>query len=137
MSEQDPEMGKWDPNPNEPREPFLPDEMFEPSEKNTEVPSLRGLHKPKKPVTKEGIQEFLTELKPFIFDIQKLSRKDQHTIGGYIQELKDEVHSGDFSDELRGAFEKVATHFSGLLLHSAPIDQEAVLEDIQHVESML
>ncbi len=136
MSDQDPEMGKWDQNPSERREPCLPAEMLEPSG-DTETPGLSGLHMPKKPITKEGLKGFMIELKPLIEDIQHLSRKDQHKIGSYLQEVKNDMHFGGFPEELMGAFEKVAVHFAGLLLHSAPLDQEAVLKDIESLESML
>ena len=136
MRHRDHEMGKWDRNPPEPREPFLPDEMLEPTGA-PESPSLVGLHMPKKPLNVEGLKGFLIEIKPFIEQIQSLSRQDQHKVGSYLQEIKNEIHFGEFSEELAEAFEKVAVHFSGLLLHSAPIDQQAVLDDIQRVESML
>ena len=136
MSDQDPEMGKWERNPSEPREPFLPDEMLEPVGEG-ETPSLKGLHKPDKPLTKEGMKKFLIELKPLVEKIQGLSRKDQHKMGSILQDLKNDLHFGDFSEEFIKAFEKVAVHFAGLLLHSAPIDHEAVLKDIENTESML
>ena len=136
MSEPDPEMGKWDHNPSEPREPFLPDEMFGPDDE-AEKPNLSSLHMPKKPLTKEGIQAFLIELTPFIIEIQGLSRKEQHAIGSHLQKVNNEIQSGDFSEEVAVGFEKVAVHFAGLLLHSAPVDREAVLADIKNLESML
>jgi len=136
MSEQEPEMGKWDQNPSEPREPFLPDEMFE-FKNEGEIPSLEGLHIPKKPLTHEGLKGFLIELKPLVEDILHLSRQDQHKLGSYLQDIKKDMELGDFSEEIMGAFEKVAVHFSSLLVHSAPIDQEAVLKDINNAESML
>lgn len=136
MSDQEPEMGKWNQNPPEPREPFLPDEMFE-SNQEGESPSLAGLHIPKKPLTQEGLKNFLIELKPLVEEIQHLSRQDQHKLGSYLQDIKKEMELGDFSEEIVMAVEKVAVHFSGLLLHSAPIDRKAVLKDIESAESML
>jgi hypothetical protein len=92
---------------------------------------------PKKPLTVKGLKGFLIEIKPFVEQIQSLSRQDQHKAGSYLQKIKNEIYFGEFSEELAQAFEKVTVHFSGLLLHSAPIDQQAVLDDIKRVESML
>lgn len=125
-----------DQEPDEPHEPFLPDEMLEPSY-TPEAPELKNLHLPKSPITKERLKAFLIEFKPLVDHIQEMSRKDQHLLDSHLQQIKNQLHSSDLGDEISHLFEKVAMHFSNLLRHSAPIDQDAVIKDIDKLESKL
>lgn len=139
MQEEQPEIGRFKPkgdSSKEPREPFFPDEMLEPGHK-PEPPSLKGLHVPKAPLTKEKLSAFLIELKPMAEGIQAMSREDQHLIGAHLQEVKNLMHSADFSDKNVAIFEKIVDHFNELLIHSRPVDQNAVLSAIELLETKL
>lgn len=131
------EMGKWDENPKEPREPLLPDEMLYSSGGEVETPRVEGLHMPKKPLTIDGLKSFLIELKPLVEHINFLRRNDQHKIISYLQEVRKEICLESFSNEQIFAFEKVTFHFSELLMHSNPFDVRAVLKDIEILEATL
>jgi len=122
--------------PKEPHEPFSPDEMLEPNPEGSS-PSLAGFHMPKPPLTKKKLVAFLMELKPLVEHIQEMSRKDQHRLAGDLQEVKNELHAGDFSEEILRLFEKITEHFNDLLTHSTPLDQKGVLEAIHELESKL
>jgi len=138
MDQEEPDIGRFQPkgDPNEPREPFLPDEMLEPSYE-AEVPSLKALHVPKAPVTKEGLKNFLIELKPIVEDIEEMSRKDQHLLAKHLQDVKNGVHASGLSDTVTRTFEKLVDHFYGLLVHSQPVDKQMVLENISELENSL
>ncbi len=137
--EEEPEMGRFDPKgepPGEPVEPFLPDEMLEPG-LEPEVPSIKSLHVPSAPVTKEVLKNFLIELKPFIHEIHAMSRQDQHLVGKYLQDVKNAMKVKDFSEDVVDLFDQVVNHFNELLTHSRPIDQDETLKTISVLESKL
>ena len=139
MQEEQPEFGRFKPKgdiPKEPREPFFPDEMLEPSYK-PESPTMKGLHFPKAPLTKKKLMTFLIEFKPIASAIQELSRNDQHLLAMQLQDIKNLLHAGDFQAEIVKTFEKIADHFNELLVHSRPVDQEAVSNAITQLEAFL
>jgi len=127
---------KGDFPPKEPHEPFFPDEMLEPSHE-AESPSLAGLHVPQVPITKEKLATFLIELEPIVEGIQQISRKDQHLVATRLQEVKNTLHTQDFSEEIVHLFEKITDHFNDLLTHSTPLDQKAVLSDISQLQGLI
>lgn len=120
--------------PKEPREPF--EEMLNLSHE-PQAPLLKGLHIPKEPLTKEGLKTFLIELKPIVREIMQMSRRDQHLAGQKIQDVKNLIHASDLSKEILPAYEKIAEHFSDLLTHSTPLDQEAAIAKIESLQLKL
>ena len=139
MQEEQPEIGRFKPkgdNPKEPREPFYPDEMLGPEE-IAESPSLKNLHPPKGELSKEKLSVFLVELKPIVSGIQEMSRSDQHHVAEVLSAVKNQIHASGLSDEVIHLFEKVVDHFNELLIHSRPVDQDAVLSTIELIVSKL
>ncbi len=134
MDQEEPEMGRFEPkgNPNEPREPFYPHKV-----PKSEKPSLAGLHLPQGQLDSKKLKAVLMELPPIVEHVQELSREDQHVVGTYLQGIKEDLHSGDFNEELVRAFEKVVDHYNDLLMHSHPKDQDAALENIKQLLSKL
>lgn len=135
---QDPEMGRFFPkgDPNEPMEPLIPEEEFRPKYE-PETPRLKSLHIPKAPIKKGVLKAFLIELRPVIKEIQAMSRKEQHLLGRYLQDVKKALYESDFPKKVCDLFEKMASHFNDLLTHSEPADQEAVLEKLSELEATL
>jgi len=137
MSQEDqPEMGRFHPkgDPNEPREPFLPDEMLE---KARGVPSIESMHVPGAPIKEQELKSFLVELKPVVESIQAVSRDDQHKVVGFLQQVKENLHKSDLPEECKLVFDKLVDHFGRLLTHSEPIDQKKALEKIRELNSLL
>lgn len=136
MDQEEPEIGRFQPkgDPNEPREPFFPDEMMQPSHKG-DAPSVKELHLPKEPLTKETLSTFLIELKPIAENLQELSREDQHLVATSLQEVKNLMHASEFSQEMKRGFEKIVDHFNELLVLSRPIDQDDLIAAIEALQS--
>lgn len=132
MSQEEPEMGRFEPkgDPNQPREPFLPDEF-------PETPSIEQLHVPKPPLDIEKLRQFLLELEPIVGEIEQMKRAGQHAVAAHLQEVKNLIHAGDFSGEVARTFEKIVDHFNDLLTRSTPVDREAVLAKIKELETKL
>ena len=122
--------------PKHPHEPFANDEMLEPSAQKAPS-SLKSLHLPKAPITKEKLSNFLIELQPIIEEIQSMTRKYQHILSNYLQNIKNILHSENFSDEALRLFEQITDHFNDLLTHSAPVDQTGVLAAIKDLKAIL
>jgi len=119
----------------EPREP-LSEESFEMSSEDIS-PNLRGLHVPKAPLTKGKLKTFLIELKPEVETLLQMSRKDQHILATYLQEVKNLIHSSDLPKEMAVIFEKIVDHFNTFLIHSMPFDQMSVLQRIKELDKAL
>ncbi len=138
MSQEESEMGRFKPKggQNEPHEPFLPDGMSAPGHEPG-APLVAALHVPKAPITKENLSEFLIELRPIIESIEELSRTDQHLVGEKLQDVKNLLHAEKWEEEMTRLFEEIVDHFNQLLVQSRPIDQEAVLKQIQQLQVKL
>lgn len=136
--EQEPEMGRFIPKGEGdlPRDPFPVDELFDP-DYEPEYPSLKALHVPSAPIEKKKLKSFLIELEPIIREIQSLSRKDQHLLGRYLQDVKNNLHASNYPSNLVRIFEKMVDHFNDLLRHSQPVDKTAALEKLTELEKAL
>jgi hypothetical protein len=137
MSEEDPDVGRFEPKGDhygEPREPFLPDEMLE---KEDSAPLLQSIHVPKAPLSKGALKAFLVEIKPVVEKIQAMKREDQHKVGQYLQQVKESLHRGDLAKECGADFDKLVDHYASLLTHSEPEDQEKALEKIRELQAKL
>ena len=133
-AEEKDEMGRFYPkgDPNKPREPFLPHES-----PKINKPSIESLHIPNPPLDKQKLKTFLIELQPIVEHSQTLSRDDRHLAAKALQEVKEGLHEGSFSEEIVREFEKITVCYHNLLVHSTPEDKEEVVESIKVVLNKL
>ncbi len=130
MDQEEPEIGRFKPrgNPNEPREPFIPHE-----DPKIENPSASSLKVPQSPLDGKKLKAFLLQLEPIIDQIQEISRDDQHLVATYLHKTKEELHKGNFSEEVTRTFDQLVNHYNDLLTHSRPEDQKQALAKLKEL----
>ena len=115
----------------EPLEPFVDESLPESEQKTFQLKT------PTEPLNSKKMHDFLLSLEKLLLNHKDLSHIDFLVLVKNLQDIKNLLHHSDLGEHCLKEFEGLISHFNALLIRSASLNREVVLNQIHAVQKTL
>ncbi len=117
--------------PHEPIEPF--DEESE-SFKEETTPTFESLQPPSRPLTKEKLKLFVSELVPIMQGVNFLKHEEKERLGRWLLEIAKELDQSKMIQRVKQRFKEFKDQYEAYLAYPSPFDHNALLDKLAALE---